>query len=1254
MDEALTELILAAGTRLTLRAIRAHLSREPSVVDSAIEKTQRQFPAAEPALKRWVGTDSFDRVLARIAAGGHEVIDDATIRSFVKDGDYYMPDPDHAMEAARPIVNALLSAVLTSLLEGDQGHPVLASQMRRQHEEALAELRDLREGVAQLGTQLANAQSATTVSLAEATDNGETSADPSVVALKAQIDAASGLFNAGKVVSARALLHHTRAATDEIPAALEFRLLTNLGACAVAAGDIEEGIGFIEEAHALQPRSPAALANAAAAAGLRGEHLRAVELARQSLELQPRDAHAASVFMASLRDAEENEELERFIAEDWLTADPQSALPLARIWIDRHQFDDARTLAERFVEQDAADYEAHLVLAGCLLAAAQAGHAGDTIARCKEIERHASQALEILEDTELTTLRLQAWSIRAGAHLLLDDAETAMSDVDAMLSHDPGNASALYNKGLIFLETGRHSDARVALSQINDSTTQDKALLPLAAAWRYDDEPAEAVALLKSSSLLDSPDWKDIRRAELLCEAEAVLGAEDSVGPLLAQARESMPDDARLLVAEAAHHRAYDRLEDAERALTRARDCASTADRREVLSVLAAFYGQRERYSEAAELYEKVVGGDLLHPAIVPFLSCLRNSGRLREALDWARRIRLEHPKPHKFALELEAQLLNHVGDVSSAAARWDEICSRAEAAATDHVRRAQALLWAGERDSAAEKVREIDSSELKNAPRQLLNLAQLKYLLGEPEYLRDAYAARRRGVDDSSIHLGYFALFMSLDAGMTTPEMVEPGCAVLLRSESGDQWWLVVEHGEETRGDHELHPDTDLAKSLLGHARGDTVVLQEGIGAKSSEVVEIQNKYVRAFQETAAEFPTRFPGNAELTSIPVKPEDFAGVLGIVDQADRLSRDLMRLYRDGHVPFASLRERLDRPAPDVWRACTESDDLRIRFASGTLDEAEQAAEALRDCDTITLDMLSLLTTHALGLMQHLRGRFDRVRVPQQVLDSLRAWVYEATLGNRPQGTLGRNIDGTYTWIEMTDDVWAERQDYARSVLEFAESFEPIAAYPVLEVDHALIEIMDVVLTQDAVGAIFAGDEGDCDRPILVSDDLSVAELARTRGINGVNTQAVLRELRRSEVVTDVEYSSLIGRLAQLNYRFIQVAADDILRPLEANGYITDETTRALLMTLQGPECTQESAVSVVSDLIAQIGLKSLLPAQESLLITVLLGHLHNGRRFTGALQECRSAIAARLGPAPIASDRVLASVDLFIQFSAGT
>ena len=281
--------------------------------------------------------------------------------------------------------------------------------------------------------------------------------------------------------------------------------------------------------------------------------------------------------------------------------------------------------------------------------------------------------------------------------------------------------------------------------------------------------------------------------------------------------------------------------------------------------------------------------------------------------------------------------------------------------------------------------------------------------------------------------------------------------------------------------------------------------------------------------------------------------------------------------------------------------------------------------------------------HALDLADQLRRRFNRITVPQQVLDEIQQLVYEATLGAQPRGYVGKNIDGTYAWMEMSEEEWTEHQEFARSVLALAESFEPIPAYRALDAASDDLETLESALTGASVGALYAGGEDPEDRPLLVSDDLGLSAIARASRIGAVNTQAVLLELRREDVLTDEEYSSLIARLALLNYRFVRIEAGDILRLLEANGYMTDEGVGALRMTLRGRECTNESAVAVVAGLIAALVQQGLPVQQETLLVSVLLGDLRHGREMTTALVECLIALDVRLQNVPMARARVLRS-----------
>ena len=152
----------------------------------------------------------------------------------------------------------------------------------------------------------------------------------------------------------------------------------------------------------------------------------------------------------------------------------------------------------------------------------------------------------------------------------------------------------------------------------------------------------------------------------------------------------------------------------------------------------------------------------------------------------------------------------------------------RPHATTLDQASLAHALFRRGDRDGARETVRAIDTSQLVGEPQALLRLAQLKQVLGEPGYLEDAYMARRYGLDDPSVHLGYVALYLSRDKEMTTPEAVGPGCAVLLQQDTDQQWWLLLDPGEEPRGPNELELAADLAQALLDRRSGDAVTLQE------------------------------------------------------------------------------------------------------------------------------------------------------------------------------------------------------------------------------------------------------------------------------------------------------------------------------------------------------------------------------------------------------------------------------------------
>ena len=1082
--------------------------------------------------------------------------------------------------------------------------------------------------------------------------NSLTPLDPAHLELSEQIDFAVGLIKRGLVRSARVELERIKNRAQLIPDDLHFRIITNLAACALAEEDSAGARTLFEKAHELQPNNQKGITNAALAAQLGQDREHAMELALKVRESDQTDPQATAVLIETYWDTGNIEKLEELVAsEAWVSEDKQCALVLASIRVRQSRFEEAATLCRTLIESDSEDASAHLALSQFLLNYAQAdrhlvGYTHDWDRRLREAEKEATLAVDILRATELVVELHRALVTRACARSLLGQTSQAMCDFDEVLRELPTHPDAAFNKGLFLLSEGQPAEARVVLERIEDAERKADAASLLAEACLASGDAAEAIRLLKGNVTLAYPSLVEVHKADILCRAEAKIGGDDSITSPLEVALTLHPENSPLLMLDAVWRSHHDDQDGAEKSLVKALEFAVEADRLAVLVQLAVHYETAGKFSEAADQWGEVVGDVASQPAAIHLLTCLVNSQRLREALDWARKIREVHPHPPRIAVEVEAQILQQVGDVRAAVLRYHELCSRDDASASDQVLLAMAQLRCGEWDAATKTVHEIRASDLRHDPRSILKLSQLKLLLGLDGYIEDAYMGRLCGINEPTLHLGYFGLFLAREEDWVEPEIVGPGCAVLLRNEGTERWWQILDNGEESHSSQELSPSQELAQRLLGRRVGDTIVLRQGIEDLVYEVAAVQSKFVRAFQETSEDFSTRFPENMNLFRVRVEEDDLSKIFQTVDRRAQFVHLAERLYREGTLPFATFSSLVGISTIEGWNAFTKNPSNRFRFGDGTNEEESLVSGILPETSGLVLDLTALLSVHELGIAEHLRSRFSRIVIPQQVIDEIQQVCFITKLHRPGSAYLGKEGDGTYTWAEMPENYWTQRQEYLRSLLNLAESFDTVAAYRLL--DSSDFETLVEVLTPAGVGAVYAGDERPTDGLVLVSDDLGLSGFARSLGINAVNIQGVLWELSRSNVITRETYSSLIEKLLLLNYWFVHVSADDILRRLEASGFLTTPGIHAMLKTLEGPDCSDDAAVSVGARLIIQLA--GVAPHhQVDLLLSAVLATLRRGRETSSVLLKFRNVIAGGLNLAPFTRGRLLRTVDLYLR-----
>ena len=1067
-----------------------------------------------------------------------------------------------------------------------------------------------------------------------------------------KIDAARNLIQQGLIFAARTQLERIDREAEELPDTLRFRLVTNLAVCALGEEKFDEAISLLNEAHRIQPESRTAITNAALAAQLQQNPKRAVELARQALAMDPHDSNAASNLMWALWDMGESEEFERFVAEkEWITRKPASALALAETRVRQLRYEDAITIYRSVIQADPDDAHAHLGLSQCLLTYAQVdrlpvGYGIETLTRLREAENEASRAEALLKPTQLNARRREAMVLRSSARALLGQVDDAMRDLDAVIGEEPRHAAALYHKGLLLLKNGHPSEARKLLESIDDPEVRDDSLPPLADAYLESGDPTSAIALLKDRFKLDPPGWEDLGRAESLMRAEAAAGTDDSVGPLLDVAIERYPDNAMLFMLAAVRSDLQGDTEGSVTALIKAIELAGEPHRQAIQTQLGHLYASTGRFLDAAEKFGEACGGDASHPAAIPLLLSLFNSRRYGEAFELARKVRETGGAPTpRVVIEVEAEIIGFVGDVEQATLRYRELCSREDSTPDDQVRLAMAQFRCGERDAALETILEVVPSELGHDSQALMNLAHIKRFLGDADYIDDAYLSRRNGLNDPDVHLGYFRLFQVKARDWEAPSVVGAGCAVRIRSDDEEQWWQILEEGEERYGPRELAPDDDLAQRLLGRSVGDVVVLREELGGLSYEITEIQSKYVRAFQETLEEFSTRFPDNRSLSRVKLD-SDFTQIFQTIELRAQFVRNAEELYKSKRLPFASFCSLIGSSTLETWAEYTAQPDTRLHFGTGSDQETNEAREMLRVADGIVLDMIALFTVHKLGLAALLRERFSRVAIPQQVFDEIQNHVYAMSLGDTPSGYMGKDDEGRYTFTEMPESFQNERQAYTLSVLELAESFERIPAYPMLEADDP--EKATDALTPAGAGAVYFGNEKSEARLVLISDDLIQFHVARSLGVGTANSQALLEELLRSSLITDQEYSSKVEQLVLMNYWFVRIRAQDILNSLESSGYQITPGIQAMLKTLGGPDCSEDAAASVGGDVVASLAKGALLPQRLEFILSLVVGAIRSGRHTNQVVLKFRDEIAIRLQLAPLQYTRILQALKLYL------
>ncbi len=1066
------------------------------------------------------------------------------------------------------------------------------------------------------------------------------------------LDKTKDYIQGGLILRARTELEKVSQEATQLPTKLRIRYLTNLAFCELSEDRFDEAIGLIQEVHEIQPDHPVHISNASLAARLQHDYDRALELAQKAYDIDRSDPIIAANLISSLWELGQIDQLESFIkSNEWMLREPDSADAIAKIRIQQDRYEDAEEIYRSLVEIESDNHHAYVGLSQSLIARALTDrmlmmYSGNLETILCEAESAATQAIDILEHTQFTARRCEVLLLRAYARTRLEKLDEAMHDTDSVLDKLPENDNAFQQKGILLLKKNDPTQARLWLEKIQDTDIRDNSLLPLADAYLESGDAKTAISLLKDNLSLDPPEWEDLVRAQTLMRAESKAGYDDSIGPILKTALEQHPHNPILFALSAVRSSLRNDTQASVSALIKAIGFADGPFKQLLQSKLGHLYVELGLFADAAKQFDEVCGDDIAHPDVTPLMLSLSNSGQYSRALNIARRFRNEMASPPREALDVEASMLGYAGDVEAAALCYHELCSRSDSTVDDLAQLALVLYRCGDHSGASEIIAKIDTLELSHNPHILMSFANLKRFLGNPSYIDDAYASLQFGREDPNLQMKYLALFRGANKDWKEPVVIGPGCFVRIRINGEENWWHIAEESEHPVNERELPPDNEVAKNLIGRSVGDTFDLQQGIGKITYEVVELQSKYVRTFQKIFDEFPIRFPGNHLLSHIS-EDDGFASIFLSIESRHQQVKEFEMHYGSKPLPFVSLCSLINSPVIMTWNEYTKFSNKQFFFGHGSAQEAEEGFELLCNAESITLDITALLTIHRLNLFSYVQSRFSCVSIPQLVFDEIQEEIIHLRMDGAPSGVMGKNEEGQYTLSDVTEDAWREWNEYALSVLESAKALKRIPSYPLLSVDEP-DKVFDI-LRPSGVGAVYLGNENLETDSVLVSDDLSLSEIARTQEIPVVNSQSVLEELLRSDTITDEIYASRIEELTLMNYWYVRVGANDLLRRLKSSQYQTTPGILAMLRTLGGPHCSENAAVNVAIFVIDSLAKSRLLPEQYELFLSSVLTETRRGRFSNSILLEIGERISVRLRLYPIQLEQTLQVIESLLQ-----
>lgn len=1022
-------------------------------------------------------------------------------------------------------------------------------------------------------------------------------------------------------------------ASDEI----RFNISNLLGCCALDAEDFQTAQGYFEEALLIDQTSLKALVNASTTAIFAHDAQKALKFSRIAYQQDPDNPLVLLAQLQALYATGKLNEIKQLLTDKpQLEQDPRSAAILASIAFEEGNMDMAAEWAHKGIKEEPNNPGHFIMLASILITSTGSRTSADNNPSTRRenlqaAEGYLTQAIPLAEKQKRKQQLRMALNNRAATRYMLGKLEDGLKDTESVLEGDPEDSAALQNKGRILMSMGRfqeaascfetlvrnpgrYDDSQVRYVTVAGTEQAEDSRILLADAYLKAGHPQRVNDILQPLSEIKEGDETQLGELELWLVASEALNDEPTVSTIIKKLEQGWSNSVIAKLILAGHWARQGNLEVAGRMLEQGRALASGRLVEVITLQLAQIRFDQGNYAEAALLFEPFIDTSNDNPDLRAYVISLYNSRQFQKALPLAAQIRAVLG-PLAGIANIEANILEQGGDLDRASKVLRALIDTRVGLIENQIHLAHIEYRRLKLDDAKQIVVNIPYADVQNNARMLLSLAQLRQLLGLPSVLEFAYQARRLDYANPETHFRYVSLCGELrgpdaDGAFREPEAVTLDTSVHVKRDDETTVFTILDERNVFSDRGELAKDDPLALALLGHRKGETVVVDSGTMREHRyEIVEIQSKFLRASHESIFLFQSDRLRHPAIEVVHGSDEKLVEeTFRLLDHSAENRPDIHEFYYKRRFPLSVVANLVKRSTVEIWLHFVESPEERLISTGGSQPEHQAELDVLAQANQAVLDVPTILTIVDLRLQSTVANRFEKLFVAQGSIDELREYQHE--LKTRPPSAFAfaTSGGGQHFFIEVSPEYVERRLSLIEEALSFIQTnTEVLPAMGTLELDRIFVEN----LGQGSSGTLALAKDNNL---AFYSDDFHLRLLGQSVGHSaGFSTQTLLKDLRERGVLDTDQYYSQIKALAEHNFSFLSMHADALIWALERNAMSINKDVRTMYKPLTDPDCIPSTAAEVLAQVIRHVWIGSWPDYHKHAVLDLCLNTLTKGR-----------------------------------------